>query len=184
MPVRLAIRLLIALSLLSVCLSTLRAETYGKWMLEHNRSNIFTLSFKQSTSIHNQLTTSELAFMCDKRDRSGFVGAILLPFDGTFQSRRDEVPVLIQKNADQYDRSDLIQNWKNGSKFLFLDTKDDVADLRSLFKEKGADLEKSVHLYFSNDIEDGPPTSNHIVIDASGYSEGDEAFQKACAGAQ
>jgi hypothetical protein len=172
------------LSLLSVCLSTLKAETYGKWTLEHKRSNIFTLSFKQSTSIHNQLTTSELAFMCDKRDRSGFVGAILVPFDGTFQSRRDEGPVLIQKNADQYNGSDLIHNWKNGSEFLFLDTKDDVADLRSLFKEKGAVLQKSVHLYFSNDIEDGPPISNHIVIDASEYREGDEAFKKACAGAQ
>jgi hypothetical protein len=177
---RLAIRLLIAVSLLSVCISTSKAETYGKWTLEHNRSNIFTLSFKQSTSIHNQLATSELAFMCDKRDRSGFVGAILVPFDGTFQSRRDEVPVLIQKNADQYDRSDLIQNWKNGSEFLFSDTKDDIADLRPLFKEKSADLDKFVHMYFSNDVEDGPPTSNHIVIDASGYLEGDEAFQKAC----
>jgi hypothetical protein len=181
---RLAIRLLIALSLLSVCISTSKAETYGKWTLEHNRSNIFTLSFKQSTSIHNQLTTSELAFMCDKGDRSGFVGAILVPFDGTFQSRRDEVPILIQKNADQYDRSDLIQNWKNGSEFLFLDAKDDIADLRSLFKEKSADLEKSVHIYFSNDVEDGPPTSNRIVIDASGHSEGNGAFQKACAGTQ
>jgi hypothetical protein len=178
------IHVLIAMSLFFVCLSTSKAETYGKWTLEHNRSNIFTLSFTQSTSIHNQLTTSELAFMCDKRERSGFVGVILVPFDGTFQSRRDEVPILIQRNADQYDRSDLIQNWKNGNEFLFLDSKDDIADLRSLFKEKSADLQKSVHIYFSNDVEDGPPTSNHIVIDASGYSEGNEAFQKACARAQ
>jgi hypothetical protein len=78
--------LIIALSLLSVCLTAAEAETYGEWTLEHNRSNIFTLSFKQSTSILNQLTTSELAFMCDKRDRSRFVGVILVPFDGTFQS--------------------------------------------------------------------------------------------------
>ena len=42
------------------------------------------------------------------------------------QSHRDEAPVLIQKSPDQYDRSDLIQNWKNGSDFLFLDAKDDV----------------------------------------------------------
>jgi hypothetical protein len=65
--------------------------------------------------------------MCDKRDRSGFVGVILVPFDGTFQSRRDEVPVLIQ--------TDLIQNWKNGSEFLFLDTKDDVADLKATMSQ-------------------------------------------------
>jgi hypothetical protein len=50
--------------------------------------------------IQNQLTTSELAFMCDKRDRSGFVGVTLVPFDGTFQSRRDEVPVLTMRLYD------------------------------------------------------------------------------------
>ena len=55
-----------------------------------------------------------------------FVGVILVPFDGTLQSHRDEAPILIQKSPDQYDRSDLIQNWKNGSDFLFLDAKDDV----------------------------------------------------------
>jgi hypothetical protein len=181
---RLTIRLHIALSLLSVCFCGARAETFGEWTLEHNHDNIFTLSFKQSASINNELTTSELAFMCDKRDRSHFVGVILVPFDGTFQSHRDEVPVLIQKDADQYDRSDLIQNWKNGNDFLFLDAKEDVAELMAILKEKGANSKKTVHFYFSNDADDSPPTSSHIVISASGYSDGDEAFQKACGGAQ
>jgi hypothetical protein len=181
---RLTIRLHIALSLLSVCFCGARAETFGEWTLEHNHDNIFTLSFKQSASINNELTTSELAFMCDKRDRSHFVGVILVPFDGTFQSHRDEVPVLIQKDADQYDRSDLIQNWKNGSDFLFLDAKEDVAELMAILKEKGANSKKTVHFYFSNDADDSPPTSSHIVISAFGYSDGDEAFQKACGGAQ
>jgi hypothetical protein len=164
---RLTIHLHIALSLLSVCLCGARAETFGQWTLEQNHSNIFTLSFKQSISIHNELTTSELAFMCDKRDRSHFVGVILVPFDGTFRSDRDEVPVLIQKNPDQYHQSDLIQNWKNGSEFLFLDANDDVADLMSALKENGADTKKTVHFYFSNDVRDGPPTSNHIAISVS-----------------
>lgn len=93
------------------------------------------------------------------------------------------MPVLIQKNADQYDRSDLVQNWKNGSEFLFLDAKEDVAELMALLKEEGTN-KKAVHFYFSNDADDSPPTSSHIVISASGYSDGDDAFQKACAGAQ
>ena len=54
---------------------------------------------------------------------------MLIPFDGTFESHRDPVPILVQKNSDQYDRTDAIQNWRNGNEFLFLDGKDDVAEL-------------------------------------------------------
>jgi hypothetical protein len=56
---------------------------------------------------------------------------MLIPFDGTFESHRDPVPILIQKSSDQYDRTDNIQNWRNGNEFLFLDGKDDVAGLES-----------------------------------------------------
>jgi hypothetical protein len=109
---------------------------------------------------------------------------MLIPFNGTFESHRDPVPILIQKNADQYDRTDVIQNWKNGSKFLFLDGKDDVAELVSLFKEKDSTSEKSVHFLFPNDVDFGPPSTDHIVVDVSGFSDGFGVFEKACAKVQ
>ena len=111
------------------------------WDLEQRGKALFALSYKQSASINNKTATSELAFLCDQRNKMGVIGAILIPFDGTFENHQDPIPVSIQKKSDEYDRSDLLQNWKNGSEFLFLDVPDDVADLIALLKEKGADLD-------------------------------------------
>ena len=119
-----------ALVLGLIGVSAVKAETFGEWVLEQRGgSSMVTLSFKQSASVNNQLATSELAFICDQRHRSTSIGVMLIPFDGTFESHRDPVPILIQKTSDQYDRTDVIQNWRNGSEFLFLDGKDDVAEL-------------------------------------------------------
>ena len=35
-----------------------------------------------------------------------------------------------------------------------------------------------------NDVNSGPPSTNHIVVDVSGFSDGFGAFEKACAKAQ
>ena len=95
------------------------------------------------------------------------------------------IPVLIQKNADQYvGPSDLLQNWKNGAEYIFLESKDDVDELASFMKANETDGAKSVHFVFPNDTSDGPQTSNHIVINVSGFSNGFDAFQKACASSQ
>ena len=149
--------LYIALVLCLIGLSGAKAENFGEWVLEQRGGSFMvTLSFKQSASVNNQLATSELAFICDQRHRSTSIGVMLIPFDGTFESHRDPVPILIQKNSDQYDRTDVIQNWRNGNEFLFLDGKDDVAELVSLFKERDSTSEKSVHFLFPNDVEFRP----------------------------
>ena len=96
----------------------------------------------------------------------------------------DVIPVLIQKNADQYDPSDLLQNWKNGAEYIFLEAKDDVDELASFMKANEMDGAKSVHFVFANSPPDGPQTSNHIAINVSGFSNGFDAFQKACASSQ
>ena len=177
--------LYIALVLCLIGLGAAKAENFGEWVLEQRGGSFMvTLSFKQSASVNNQLATSELAFICDQRHRSTSIGVMLIPFDGTFESHRDPVPILIQKNSDQYDRTDVIQNWRNGNEFLFLDGKDDVAELVSLFKERDSTSEKSVHFLFPNDVDSGPPTTNHIVVGVSGFSDGFGAFEKACAKAQ
>ena len=143
-----------------------------------------TLSFKQTVQLNNKIETLELGFICDRRKGSKSVGVILIPFDGTFQSDQDVIPVLIQKNADQYDPSDLLQNWKNGVEYIFLEAKDDVEGLASFLKANEMDGAKSVHFVFPNDTSDGPQTSNHIAINLSGFSDGYEAFQIECASPQ
>ena len=173
-----------ALALKFNALAVTAADRYGGWFLEQPRSLVRTLSFKQTVQLNNKIETSELGFICDQRKGSKTVGVILIPFDGTFKSDRDVIPVLIQKNADQYDPSDLLQNWKNGAEYIFLDAKDDVNDLTTFMKENETDGAKSVHFVFSNDTSDGPQTSNEIAINVSGFSDGFDAFQMACGSSQ
>ena len=85
------------------------AEDDGEWELEQRRSAVFTLSYKQSASIDNQTATSELAFLCNRRNGLGVIGAILVPFDGTFESHQDPISVLILRKSDAYAPSDLLQ---------------------------------------------------------------------------
>jgi hypothetical protein len=174
----------IAMALYFADLAVAIAGDHGKWELEQRRSFIFTLSYKQSVSISNQTATSEFAFLCDLGNRVRFVGAILIPFDGTFESRQDPTPVLIQKKSDEFDQSDLSQKWKNGSDFLFLDVTDDLADLIALLKEKDAEPDKSVHFHFPNGVDMAQQTSNHIVVDASGFAAKFAEFEKDCTSPQ
>jgi hypothetical protein len=53
-------------------LAAANAEDDSKWQLEERRNFIFTLSYKQSTYINDQLATSELALLCDKKNPKGF----------------------------------------------------------------------------------------------------------------
>ena len=152
----------------------------GKWELEQRRNFIFTLSYKQSASINNQTATSEVAFLCDQRNRLSIVGAILIPFDGTFESHQDPIPVSIQRKPYVIGPSDLLEKWKNGSGFLFLDVPNDVADLIALLKEKGAESDKAVHFYFPNTPDDSQQSSSHIVVDAAGFADRFMDFEKGC----
>ena len=53
-------------------LAAANAEDDSKWQLEERRNFIFTLSYKQSTYINDQLATSELALLCDQKKQKGF----------------------------------------------------------------------------------------------------------------
>ena len=92
-------------------------------------------------------------------------------------------PVLIQKSAHQYDPSDLLQNWRNGAEYIFLEAKDSVDEL-AFMKANEMDGTKSVHFVFPNSPREGPQTSDHIAVNVSGFSDGFDAFQKACASSQ
>ena len=99
----------IAVAVNFTVLAAANAEDDGKWQLEERRDFIFTLSYKQSAYINDQLVTSELALLCDQRKRMDFVGAILIPFEGTFENHQGSIPVSVQKKSDEVDRSDLLQ---------------------------------------------------------------------------
>jgi hypothetical protein len=77
-------------------LAVTATDRYGGWLLEQPRSSARTLSFKQSVQLNNKIETLELGFICDRRKGSKSVGVILIPFDGTFQSDQDVIPVLIR----------------------------------------------------------------------------------------
>ena len=156
-------------------------ERYGAWLLEYPRSSVVTLSFKRSVVLNNEVATSELGFICDQGDHPRLV-AILVPFNGTFENLRDAVPVLIRRGSDN--PFDLLQKWKNGNEYIFLDTKDEVRELASFLKAEETDSEKSTHFYFPKDADAGLQNANHIVIDVSGFSDGFSTFQKACASAR
>ena len=173
-----------ALALNFSALAATATDRYGGWLLEQPRSSVRTLSFKQTVQLNNKIETLELGFICDQRKSSKSLGVILIPFDGTFQNDRNVVPVLIQKNADQYDPSDLLQNWNNGVEYIFSEAKDDVDGLVSFMKADEMDGAKSVYFIFPNDTSDGPQTLNHVAINVSGFSNGFDGFRMACASSQ
>jgi hypothetical protein len=160
------------------------AEDHGKWELEERRSFIFTLSYKQSTYINDQLATSELALICDQRKKVGLLGAILIPFDGTFEGHQGSIPVSIQKKSDEVDRTDLLQRWENGSEFLVLEKSDEVADLIAMLTEKDTQSDTAVHIYFPSGIDNDQQMSDHIVVDASGFAAKFAEFERGCASDQ
>jgi hypothetical protein len=158
-------------------------ERYGAWLLEYPRSSVVTLSSKRSVTLNNEVATSELGFVCDQGDHSRLV-AVLVPFNGNFESRRDVVPVWIRKRSDKPDPFDLLQKWKNGNEYIFLDTKDEVHELASFLEAEETDSKKSTYFYFPKDGDANRQNANHIVIDVSGFSDGFSTFQKTCVSAR
>jgi len=84
-----------ALALHFSVLAASAADRYGGWVLEQPRSSVVTLSFKQSVPLNNKISTSELGFICDQREKPKIFGVILIPFEGTFENKQGVVPVLI-----------------------------------------------------------------------------------------
>jgi len=169
-----------ALALCFVGFPATAAERYGEWSLEQPSGSLLALSFKRSITF-NSRATSELAFVCNPENK--YVGVILIPFEGTFKNQQVVIPVVIQKNEDQYDHSDLLQHWKNGLDYIFSDSPDEPEELASYLKDREVEGVKSVHFYFPNDLDAGKAI-NHMVIDLAGFSVGVAAFTSRCEEAQ
>ena len=156
-------------------------ERFERWSLERPGDFIFALSFKRSISFDDRTATSELAFVCNQEEK--YVAVLLIPLDGTFKSRQNSVPVVVQKTEEQSDASDLMQRWENGPGYISLELPDDQEQLTSYLKDREAEGLKSVHFYFPNDLDTGM-TTNHMVIDVAGFSDGVAAFASRCEQAQ
>ena len=57
---------------------------------------------------------------------------------------------------------------------------DDVADLIALLKEKDTESDKLVHFYFPSGLDNGQQTSDHVIVDASGFAAKFAEFEKGC----
>jgi len=49
-------------------------------------------SYVKSVLLWLQIATSELGLICNQKDKSKTVGAIFVPFDGTFKNHNDVIP--------------------------------------------------------------------------------------------
>jgi hypothetical protein len=166
---------------LALCIYGLPAtaeERFERWSLEQPGDFIFALSFKRSISFDDRTATSELAFVCNQEEK--YVAVLLIPPDGTFKSRQNSIPVMIQKTEEQSAASDLMQRWENGPGYIFLETPDEQEELATYLKDREAEGVKSVHFYFPNDLDAGTQTTNHIVVELAGFSGGVAAFADRC----
>jgi hypothetical protein len=99
---------------------------------------------------------------------------------GHSKTEQESIPLAIQKSEDGYDPSDLLQRWENEGEYIFSEIPGEQEDLTSYLKERESEGVKSVHFYFPNDLDATTPTTNHLVIDLSGFSSGLAAFKKQC----
>jgi hypothetical protein len=94
------------------------------------------------------------------------------PCGGTYQNHQAVIPVVIQKNEDEYDRSDLLQHWNNAIEYIFLEASEEQEQLATYLKDKESQGIKSVHFYFPNDLDAGPEILNHVTVDVFGLYAG------------
>jgi len=158
--------------------ATAAPERFGQWSLDQPGNFIFALSSKRTISFDDRTATSELAFVCNQENKH--VAVLLIPLDGTFTSRHKATLVTIQKIADHSGPSDLMQRWENGPGYILLESPEEQEELASYLKDRETEGVKSVHFYFPNDLDASTLTTNHIVIDLAGFSEGVATFTNRC----
>jgi hypothetical protein len=167
-----------ALALFVLGSSATTGEEFEQWSLESQVEGIVAFKVRPSVTLNDKFETAQLAFICNQEGK--YVVGILAPPPGTFKSEQKYISVAIQNSEDGYDSSDLLQRWENADEYIFSEMPDDLEELASYLKSRETAGSKSIHFYFPNDPDTGPQTTNHIVIDLSGFSSGIAAFKKQC----
>ncbi len=73
-----------------------------------------------------------------------------------------------------------MQRWENGPGYILLESPGEQEELASYLKNREGEGVKSIHFYFSNDLDASTQTTNHMVVDVSGFSSGVAAFTSRC----
>jgi hypothetical protein len=92
--------------------------------------------------------------------------------------------VAVQRTENDFDSSDLLQQWDNEGDYIFAERPDELDKFTSYLKAQEADGVQSVNFYFPNDLGTGVGMINQVVIDIAGFSKGMQQFQKECEKAQ
>jgi hypothetical protein len=159
------------------CIPATAGERYQQWLLEPQGEGIIAFSFRSNSS-EDKIATSELAFVCNQESK--YVGVMLMPSQGTFKNQQDIIPVAIQKSENEFDSSGLLQSWEKRSRIYLFGNAGQAGGTCIVLIARENDRAKTVHFYFPNDLDARTPTTNHIVIDLSGFSAGLEAFKTQC----
>ena len=166
------------------CLGTsaTAGERFGQWSLEFQEEGVVALKLKPTASPDDGFGAPEVAFVCNQESR--YVVAIIAPSPGTFRNQQETVSVAVQRTENDFDSSDLLQQWDNEGDYIFAERPDELDKFTSYLKAQEADGIKSVNFHFPNDLVTGAGTTNQVVIDLSGFSKGMRHFQKECEKAQ
>ncbi len=153
-------------------------DRYGEWSLEKLNRNATALLNRDMRMMGDKVLTAELALTCNRQSKA--FGASLIPPEGTYHNQQRDVPVSVQKSADNVISSDLSQNWQNGFKYVFLDDQDKIQDLMSFLSKNERNGAGFVRFFFSGDFDGKPDALNHVVISLAGFSEGFARLNATC----
>ena len=88
----------IAVALSLTVVTAADAEENGKWELEQRGKSLFALSYGQSAFINNQTATSELAFLCDQKNKMGVSARYWFHSMGPLKVIRTRSPFQFKRN--------------------------------------------------------------------------------------
>ena len=140
------------------------------------------LKLKPTASPNDGFGAPEVAFVCNQESK--YVVVIVAPSPGKFQNQQETVSVAVQRTENNFNSSDLLQQWDNEGNYVFEERPDELDKFTSYLKAQEADGIKSVNFYFPSALVTGGGTTNQVVIDLSGFSRGLGAFKKKCGDAQ
>lgn len=153
-------------------------DQYGEWSVEKLNRNSTALLNRDMRLMDDRVSAAEIGFTCNRQSKT--VNVSLIPFEGSYKNQQHDVPVLVQKSADNATSSDLAQKWRNGFKYLFLSEQDEIDKLISYFKANERDRIDFVYFFFSGDFNGKADAPNHVAISLAGFSEGLSALNSTC----
>jgi len=153
-----------------------RDESFADWSLIKMRTG-FSLVYRAYSSQGGAIRTAEFAFACD---RAGKIGAIIIPFESTYDNQKQSISVYIERSHDPTASPHLTQQWGNGYKYIFLNGDDQVGALANYLKAAEADGEEAVEVLFAGNFN-GRTDVLKIVVGLSDFSKGFSRLEAVCA---